>query len=287
MWLILALGSAVFAALVSVLGKKGLAGVSSNLATGIRAIVALALAWLVVLVAGSGGLLGQLEFGDILFILLSGVATGVSWLCFFQALKLGKVSNVIAVDRTSLLFTGLAAVAFFGETQHLPTKILGLAVVVLATITLVWVPKNSRGENANWAWLPWALASMAFAVATTLLAKVGLAAVDSSLATGLRTLVVVIFAVLIVWFRGEAPAIRQISRKHLGYLLASGLATGASWLCYFGAIKLGEVSVVAPIDKLSIVFAAGLAALLLGEKVSKRDALALASMVLGTAILLF
>ena len=287
MWLILALGSAVFAALVSVLGKKGLNEVSSNIATAIRSTVALALAWLVVLVAGSGGQLGQLEFGDILFILLSGVATGASWLCFFQALKLGKVSNVIAIDRTSLLFTGLAAILFFGETQHLATKILGLAVVVIATIALVWVPKNSKLEKANWAWLRWAIASMAFAVATTLLAKVGLTNVDSSLATALRTFVVVVFAVLIVWFRGEAPAMRKISRKHLGYLLASGLATGASWLCFFGAIKLGQVSVVAPIDKLSIVIAAVLAAWMLGEKLTKRDALALAAMVLGTAILLY
>ena len=287
MWLILALGSAVFAALVSVLGKKGLNEVSSNIATAIRSTVALALAWLVVLVAGSAGQLGQLDFGDILFILLSGAATGGSWLCFFQALKLGKVSNVIAIDRTSLLFTGLAAIVFFGETQNLPTKILGLAVVALATIALVWVPKNSKLEKANWAWLPWALASMAFAVATTLLAKVGLTNVDSSLATALRTFVVVVFAVLIVWFRGEAPAMRKISRKHLGYLLASGLATGASWLCFFGAIKLGQVSVVAPIDKLSIVIAAVLAAWMLGEKLTKRDALALAAMVLGTAVLLY
>jgi len=287
MWLILALGSAVFAALVSVLGKKGLNEVSSNIATAIRSTVALALAWLVVLVAGSGGQLGQLEFGDILFILLSGVATGASWLCFFEALKLGKVSNVIAIDRTSLLFTGLAAIAFFGEAQHLPTKILGLAVVVIATIALVWVPKNSKLVKANWAWLPWALASMAFAVATTLLAKVGLTNVDSSLATALRTFVVVVFAVLIVWFRGEAPAMRKISRKHLGYLLASGLATGASWLCFFGAIKLGQVSVVAPIDKLSIVIAAVLAAWMLGEKLTKRDALALIAMVLGTIVLLY
>ena len=128
---------------------------------------------------------------------------------------------------------------------------------------------------------------MAFAVATTLLAKVGLTNVDSSLATALRTFVVVVFAVLIVWFRGEAPAMRKISRKHLGYLLASGLATGASWLCFFGAIKLGQVSVVAPIDKLSIVIAAVLAAWMLGEKLTKRDALALAAMVLGTAILLY
>jgi transporter family protein len=287
MWLILALGSAVFAALVSVLGKKGLNEVSSNIATAIRSTVALALAWLVVLVAGSAGQLGQLEFGDILFILLSGVATGASWLCFFEALKLGKVSNVIAIDRTSLLFTGLAAIAFFGEAQHLPTKILGLAVVVIATIALVWVPKNSKLVKANWAWLPWALASMAFAVATTLLAKVGLTNVDSSLATALRTFVVVVFAVLIVWFRGEAPAMRKISRKHLGYLLASGLATGASWLCFFGAIKLGQVSVVAPIDKLSIVIAAVLAAWMLGEKLTKRDALALIAMVLGTIVLLY
>ena len=287
MWLILAVASAVFAALGSVLGKKGLAGVSSNLATGIRAIVALALAWLVTFVTGSTAQLAALTPNDLAFILLSGAATGASWLCFFKALQLGRVTDVIAIDRTSLLFTGLAAIALFGETNHLVTKIMGLTVVVAATILLVTRNQTGSATKRNWAWLAWALASMAFAVATTLLAKVGLAAVDSSLATALRTLVVVVFAVLIIWFRGEASSVRHITRRHLAYLVASGLATGASWLCYFGAIKLGEVSVVAPIDKLSIVFAAGLAALLLGEKVSKRDALALAAMLPGTLILLY
>ena len=287
MWLILAVASAVFAALVSVLGKKGLAGVSSNLATAIRATVALGLAWLVALVTGSTTQLAALTPNDLTIILLSGVATGASWLCFFKALQLGRVSDVVAIDRTSLLFTGIAAIALFGETNHLATKIIGLIVVVAATMLLVSRTQTQSTARRNWAWLPWALASMAFAVATTLLAKVGLASVDSSLATALRTVVVVIFATLIVWFRGEASALRLISRRHLAYLVASGLATGASWLCYFGAIKLGEVSVVAPIDKLSIVFAAGLAAPLLGEKVTKRDTLALASMVLGTLILLY
>ena len=287
MWLILAVASAIFAALVSVLGKKGLAGVSSNLATAIRATVALALAWLVALITGSTAQLDALTPTDLTCILLSGVATGASWLCFFKALQLGRVTDVIAIDRTSLLFTGLAAIALFGETNHLATKIIGLTVVVAATLLLVTRTQTDSPAKRNWAWLGWALASMAFAVATTLLAKVGLAAVDSSLATALRTVVVVVFALLIVWSRGEAASVRHISRRHLGYLLASGLATGASWLCYFGAIKLGEVSVVAPIDKLSIVFAAGLAAAILGEKVTKRDAIALAAMVLGTLILLY
>lgn len=287
MWLALAFSSAIFAALVSVLGKRGLSGVSSNLATAIRALVALVIALLVTFISGSTAQLITLTPNDLTFILLSGVATGASWLCFFRALQLGRVADVTAVDRTSLLFTGLAAIILFGETNHLPTKIAGLLVIVAGTLLLVAPSQAQDATRRSWVWLPWALASMAFAVATSLLAKVGLAEVDSSLATALRTGVVVVFAGLIVLFRGEGKSIREISRGELGFLLASGAATGASWLCYFGAIKLGEVSLVAPIDKLSIVFAAGMAAFLLGEKVTKRDAGALAVIVFGTLVLLY
>jgi transporter family protein len=280
MWLLLALGSGVFAGLVSVLGKKGLVGVPSNLATAVRSVVALVLAWVLVLVSGSFSQLGQLSLSSAIYILLSGLATGISWLLYFRALKLGRATQVVAVDRTSLLFTGLFAVLFLGEGSNLVAKIVGLVLVIVGTLVLVG--RIERG--AGFAWLLPAIGSMVFAVVTTVLAKIGLASVDSNLATALRTAVVVLFAAGISFSRGEVKA-GVISRSNGWFLVLSGLATGFSWLCYFGALKLGQVSLVAPIDKLSIVFVAIFGFLFLGERLSRREVLGLLVVVAGTLVL--
>jgi transporter family protein len=282
-WLILSLCSAIFAGFVSVLGKRGMASVPSNLATAIRSAVALLLAWVLVLVSGVGSELVSLSAGALIAIALSGLATGASWLMYFKALKLGRVAQVVAIDRTSLLFTGLFAIAFFGEANNLSFKLVGLVLVFVGTLILVWQRGGFLSESL--AWLPWAIGSMAFAVATTLLAKAALDSVDSTLATALRTVVVVVFAAGIAWSRGEFKGRASLGRRDYVFLGLSGLATGASWLCYFGALKLGQVSLVAPIDKLSIVFAAVLAYFVLGEKVSKRGLIGLAVMVAGTLVL--
>jgi transporter family protein len=281
-WLILALCSAIFAGFVSVLGKRGMAEVPSNLATAIRSAVALALAWLIVGLSGTSIALSPETLG---VLVLSGLATGGSWLMYFKALQLGRVTQVVAIDRTSLIFTGLSAILLFGESDSLVFKLTGLGLVFAGTFVLIW--QRGGFGSGSFAWLPWALGSMAFAVATTLLAKAALSGVDSTLATAVRTGVVVVVAVLIAFGRGEVKGAKDLSAKSLGFLGLSGLATGASWLCYFGALKLGQVSLVAPIDKLSIVFAALLAYLFLGEKVSRRTLLGLAIMVAGTLVLVF
>ena len=282
MWLLLAIGSAVFAGLVAVLGKKGLVGVSSDLATAVRSVVALALSWALVLISGAGKGLTSLSGSSILFLMLSGVSTGLSWILYFRALKVGRVTQVVAVDRMSLLFTGVFAILFFGETSNLPWKVVGLGLVILGTLILVGKVSLS---GTGFAWLWPALGSLVFAVATTLLSKIGLDSVDSTLATALRTIVVVVFAVLIAVSRGKSK-FSGLSAAKIWFLVLSGLATGASWICYFGALKLGQVSVVAPIDKLSIVFAAGLGYFVLGEKISKRDFLGLAVVVIGSLSLI-
>lgn len=282
MWLALALGSAVFAALVSVLGKRGLAGVSSNLATVIRSAIALVLAWVLALVSGSAFTVSSLSVSSLIYLLLSGVATGASWILYFKALKLGRVTRVVAVDRTSLLFTGVFAIVFLGESNNLLWKLIGLALVLLGTLVLVG--RVSGGSGFAWFWP--AIGSMGFAVATTLLAKIGLSAVDSTLATAIRTIVVVLFASGIVLARGEFAGVRKLSFRNVWFLGLSGLATGASWLCYFGALKFGQVSLVAPIDKLSIVFAAVLGYFVLGERVTRKDLGGLALVVIGTLSLL-
>ncbi len=285
MWLLLALGSAFFAALVSVLGKKGLVGVSVTVATAIRSAVALVLAWIVVLATGSAQEIGTLSSTNFWFLIASGVATGLSWLFYFKSLSLGKVTDVVSVDRLSLLFTGLFGILLFGETDNLPVKIVGLLVVVLGTYVLVVKPANQKDSKSSWSWLPWALASMSFAVATTLLAKIGLTNVDSNLATAIRTTVVVILAGSVLGKTNNRESLKTMNARNFFYLACSGLATGASWLCYFGAIKIGEISVIAPIDKLSILFAAALGFWLLGERVSKRELIGLVLIAVGTLIL--
>jgi transporter family protein len=284
MWLPLALGSAIFAGLVSVLGKRGLAGVSANLGTAIRSLVALIMAWLIVAVSGSISSLQTLSLQALLFLLLSGVATGASWLLYFRALQLGRVAQVVSVDRTSLLVTGLIAMVFFGESNNLVLKICGLTAVLIGTLVLI-VP--DRKTKSGFAWFLPAFGSMFFAVATTILAKFGLAAVDSTLATAIRTIVVVIFAFGILWHRGEIDSVKKLSRTNLWFLLLSGLATGASWLCFFGALKLGQVSQVLPVDKLSILFAAAFAYLFLGEKIRLREGIGLTLAVFGTLLLIW
>jgi transporter family protein len=280
-WLILALCSAIFAGFVSVLGKRGMASVPSNLATAIRSAVALVLAWVLFALSGVG--FAGLEPSVIFALVLSGLATGASWLMYFKALKLGRVAQVVAIDRTSLLFTGVFAILFLGESNNLVLKLVGLALVSAGTVVLVW--QRGGFGSASLAWLPWALGSMAFAVATTILAKVALASVDSTLATALRTVIVVFFASGIALAKGEFKGVGRLGKRSFAFLALSGLATGASWLCYFGALKLGQVSLVAPVDKLSIVFAAVLAYVFLGEKVSKRGLVGLVVMVLGTLAL--
>ncbi len=283
MWLILALCSAIFAGFVSVLGKRGMANVPSNLAAAIRSAVALALAWGLVLVSGVGSQLASLTPPVLFALVISGLATGASWLMYFKALKLGRVTQVVAIDRTSLLFTGMFAIVFLGESNNLFFKLAGLGLVFAGTLILVW--QGGAMNGAGFAWLPWALGSMGFAVATTILAKVALGSVDSTLATAVRTIVVVLVATGIALSKGEFKGMVGLGSRSFLFLWLSGLATGASWLCYFGALKLGQVSLVAPIDKLSIVFAAVLAYAFLGEKVSKRGLLGLAVMVAGTFVL--
>ncbi len=283
MWLILALCSAIFAGFVSVLGKRGMADVPSNLATAIRSAIALALAWVLVLVSGATSEFASLTPPVLLALGFSGLATGASWLMYFKALKLGRVTQVVAIDRTSLLFTGLFAIVFLGESNNILFKLVGLGLVFAGTFVLVWQRGGFKGEG--FAWLPWALGSMGFAVATTILAKVALGSVNSTLATAVRTIVVVLVAAGIAFSRGEFKGLAGLGSRSFVLLGLSGLATGASWLCYFGALKLGQVSLVAPIDKLSIVFASLLAYFFLGEKVSKRGLIGLAVMVAGTVVL--
>ena len=285
MWLLFAVASAATAGLVAVLAKVGLQGVPSSLATAIRTVVVLVLAWLIVFATGTQAELGSLDQRTLIFLIVSGLATGASWLFYFKALQVGRVTPVVAIDRSSLIFTALISIVLFGETQHVWLKLAGLAVIAVGTYVIVWQRREDEATGASRLWLVWAVLAMGFAVATTLLAKEGLHAVDSSLATAIRTIIVLVMAGVLVGVTGERRAFAVLSRRNWLYLVLSGLATGASWLCFFRALQEGPVSIVLPVDKLSLIFAAVFALLLLRERISRHDALGMAVILIGTIAL--
>lgn len=289
MWLGFALGSALFAGLTAVLAKIGVRHTDSTLATAVRTIIVLAAAWLMVFLVGSQGQLATLTTTTVLFLVLSGLATGGSWLCYFRALQLGEVNRVAPVDRSSLVLTVAFAMIFLGETDHLATRLPGLALIGLGTWLMVR-PSQARPAEATdgeWRWLPWAIGSAVFAALTAILGKVGIVGVESNLGTAIRTAVVLVMAWLMVAVTRRGREQRwRMPRRDLLFIVLSGLATGASWLCYFRALQDGPASLVAPVDKLSIVFTVGFSVWVLHERVTRAAALGLAIIVAGTLLML-
>lgn len=289
MWPGFAFGSALFAGLTAVLAKIGVRHTDSTLATAVRTIVVLAAAWLMVFLVGSQGQLATLTTTTVLFLVLSGLATGGSWLCYFRALQLGEVNRVAPVDRSSLVLTVAFAMIFLGETDHLATRLPGLALIGLGTWLMVRRSRSQLAEasDGGWRWLPWAIGSAVFAALTAILGKVGIVGVESNLGTAIRTAVVLVMAWLMVAVtrRGRGQPWRM-PRRYLLFIVLSGLATGASWLCYFRALQDGPASLVAPVDKLSIVFTVGFSVWVLHERVTRAAALGLAIIVAGTLLML-
>ena len=291
MWLGFAFAAALFAGLTAVLAKIGVRRTDSTLATAVRTIVVLAAAWLMVFLVGSQGQLATLTTTTLVFLVLSGLATGGSWLCYFRALQLGEVNRVAPVDRSSLVLTVLFAMLFLGETDHLATRLPGLALIGLGTWLMVRRPggatRPAEATYGGWHWLPWAIGSAVFAALTAILGKVGIVGVESNLGTAIRTAVVLVMAWLMVALtrRGREQPWRM-PRRDLLFIVLSGLATGASWLCYFRALQDGPASVVAPVDKLSIVFTVGFSVWVLHEKVTRTAAIGLAIIVAGTLLML-
>lgn len=289
MWLGFAFGSALLAGLTAVLAKIGVRHTDSTLATAVRTIVVLAAAWLMVFLVGSQGQLDTLTTTTVLFLVLSGLATGGSWLCYFRALQLGEVNRVAPVDRSSLVLTVAFAMIFLGETDHLATRLPGLALIGLGTWLMVRRSRSQLAEatDGGWRWLPWAIGSAVFAALTAILGKVGIVGVESNLGTAIRTAVVLVMAWLMVAVTRRGRGQRwRMPRRDLLFIVLSGLATGASWLCYFRALQDGPASLVAPVDKLSIVFTVGFSVWVLHERVTRAAALGLAIIVAGTLLML-
>ncbi len=281
MWILFAVGSAFFAGATSVLAKAGIQSVSSDFATAFRTGVVLIFSWLMVFVVGCQNAVSTITPRALVFLALSGAATGLSWLCYFKALSIGNLSKVVAVDKSSTFLTILLALIFFREPFHWLTG-LGIAVMIAGTALMLEKGDAKKGEKG---WLFYAAGSAVFAALQSILGKVGVQDMDSTLATALRTVVVLIFAWAIVLGKKEGGDWKKMTRRDAVLLVLSGITTGASWLCYYRALQTGRASVVVPIDKCSMLFAVALSAIFLKEKQTRRSLLALALVVAGTLMI--
>lgn len=273
--------SALFAGLTSILAKCGIRKTDSDVATALRTIVVLLFSWIMVFIIGSVNTIAQITPKSLLFLILSGIATGASWICYFKALSVGDVNKVVPVDKSSTVLTVLLAIILFSETNHIAVKLVG-TVLLAVGIFLMIEKKKADAKQTKVLWLPYAIGSAVFAALTSILAKVGIEGVESNLATAIRTGVVLVMAWLIVLIKGKQKQLKSLDKKELGFIALSGLATGGSWLCYYYAIQNGVVSVVVPIDKMSVVVTVVFSYFVFKEKLSRKAIIGLALMVIGT-----
>ncbi len=284
LWLTMAVLSAFFAGLTSILAKCGIKKTDSDLATALRTVVVLVCAWLMVFIAGSGHTAAHISPRSYLFLILSGLATGASWICYFKALSMGDVNKVVPIDKSSSILTVILAIICFSEYENLIVKLFATALLA-AGIFMMVEKKDSRNDKAEKGWMMYAVGSAIFAALTSILAKTGIEGVESNLATAIRTGVVLLMAWAIVFARGKHCGLRFLDGRELFFIVLSGLATCASWLCYYYAIQNGVVSVVVPIDKMSILFTVTFSYFVFREKLSKKAFVGLMLMLAGTLIM--
>ena len=285
-WIIAAVFSAVFAGLTSILAKCGIKKTDSDLATALRTIVVLVFSWLMVFVVGSQTTIAHIQPKALIFLILSGFATGASWICYFKALSMGDINKVVPIDKSSTILTVLLAIICFGEMSNLVVKLIATAILALGIFLMVEKKKNTAQAQGRY-WMIYAILAAVFAALTSILAKVGISGVESNLGTAIRTAVVLVLSWGIVFTRKKHTGLRGIDKKELLFICLSGIATWASWLCYYYAIGHGDVSVVVPIDKLSILVTVAFSYIVFKEKLSKKAFLGLALMVAGTLLMAF
>lgn len=281
LWILFAFGSAFFAGITAVLAKIGIEHINSTLATAVRTVVVLAFSWLMVFVVGSQNTIGQITGNTLLFLILSGLSTGASWLCYFKALQLGDVNKVAPIDKSSTVLTILLAFLFLGEPISLP-QILGVLGIGIGTLLMISKKEVDQEKPQSKSWLLFALLSAVFASLTSIFGKMGVENVESNLGTAIRTIVVLAMAWAMVFVTGEQKDLGKIDRKSAFFLLLSGITTGLSWLCYYRALQDGLASVVVPIDKLSILVTIVFSGLVLKEKLSRKAGMGLVLILAGT-----
>ena len=284
MWVLFAFLSAFFAGMTSILAKCGIKKTDSNVATFIRTLVVLPLSLLMALIVNPNFSLGAVSSKTLVFLVLSGLSTGASWLCYFRALSKGDINKVVPIDKSSTVLTIILAVIFLGEKVTV-YKTLGVVFIAIGTLLMIEkkdTEKKSEGEG----WLIYALLSAFFASLTTILGKIGIEGVESNLGTAIRTAVVIVMSFIMVAFTGKTGEIKKIDKKELGFILLSGLSTGASWLCYYKALQDGEAGIVVPIDKLSILVTIAFSYIVFKERLNKKAMFGLVMIVFGTLVLL-
>lgn len=286
MWLLYAFASALFAGMTSILAKIGVKDTDSNLATALRTVIVLLFSWLMVFVVGSQHTIGKISAHSLLFLILSGTATGASWLCYFRALQLGSVNKVTPVDKSSTILTILLAFVILGEVPSL-WMVFGIILLSAGTYLMIQRQESEPSDATGKAWLLYASLSAVFAALTAILGKLGMQGIESNLGTAIRTIVVLIMAWVIVLSQKKLLLIKDIDRKSWLFIMLSGLSTGLSWLCYYRALQEGKASIVVPIDKLSIVVTIAFSYIFLKEKLSKKAFTGLLLIVFGTMLLLF
>lgn len=285
MWIVFAFGSALFAGLTAVLAKCGIKKTDSDIATAVRTVIVLIFSWLMVWIVGSASTITEIGTRSWIFLVLSGMATGASWLCYFRALGLGDVNKVVPIDKSSTVLTILLALIFLGE-QITWIKAVAVVLIGVGTFLMIEKKKNTEEKVPRRGWLIYAVLSAVFASLTSILGKVGIDGVESNLGTAIRTAVVLAMSWLIVFIKGKQHAVRSIPRGELCFICLSGISTGGSWLCYYKALRDGLASVVVPIDKLSILVSVAFSAAVFHERLRKKAALGLLLIVAGTLLML-
>lgn len=285
MWMLYAVGSSFFAGITAILAKCGIRKTDSNVATAIRTVIVLLFSWLLVLITGTGGEIRQIDGRTFLFLVLSGLATGASWLCYFHALQKGDINKVVPIDKSSTVLTILLALIFLQEGI---SGIKILSVLLIGGGTLLMIDKKDMETNVqkqSGGWVIYAVLSAVFASLTAILGKIGIAGIDSNLGTAIRTTVVLVMAWMMVFLTGKQREIRKTERKELAFICLSGLATGASWLCYYRALQDGPASVVVPIDKLSMLVTIAFSWIVFHEKLTGKAAAGVMLITVGTVLL--
>ena len=285
MWLLYAVGSAFFAGVTSILAKCGIRKTDSTVATAIRTVVILVFSWLIVFLIGAQSEISSIDGKTLVFLILSGAATGASWLCYFRALQIGDINKVVPIDKSSTVLTILLALIFLHEGLSFPKL---LAVVVITVGILLMIEKKdvkTPSQSGKGSWFLYACGSAFFASLTAILGKIGISGVESNLGTAIRTTVVLVMAWMMVFVTGKQKELRGIPRKELFYICCSGIATGASWLCYYHALQDGPASVVAPIDKLSVLVTVAFSYFVFGEKLSRKAGVGLVLLTGGTVVM--
>lgn len=289
MWVLYAFGSAIFAGLTSILAKCGIKKTDSNVATAIRTIVVLIFSWIMVFVVGAQGQITDVSAKTWIFLILSGAATGASWLCYFRALQIGDVNKVVPIDKSSTILTIILAFIFFKE-EISALKLVCVILIAVGTYMMITKKETSEEEQnkakGSHSWLFYAVLSAVFASLTSILGKVGIEGINSNLGTAIRTIVVLIMAWIVVFVTGKQHTVKQIEKKELGFICLSGLATGGSWLCYYKALQDGLASVVVPIDKLSIVVTIVFSYIVFKEKLTMKSFAGLVLIIAGTLLML-